>query len=86
MRFGEIERSTTNPFLSLLRSLPEEFPFQTQKYESDVPSHNERWLRIKTEMPSGSSRNRGSIGHANGVGINGEINVRFKRSAGKRDR
>jgi len=36
MSFGEIERPTTNPFPSLLSSLPEDFPYQTPKYESDV--------------------------------------------------
>ncbi|MQB06038.1 hypothetical protein DXT91_18205 [Agrobacterium tumefaciens] len=36
MRFGEIERSTTNQILSLLQSRPEDFACQTPKYESDV--------------------------------------------------
>jgi hypothetical protein len=36
MRFGEIERPTTNQIPSLLRSRPEDFPCQAPKYESDV--------------------------------------------------
>lgn len=36
MRFREIERPTTNPLQSLLQSLPEDFPCQTPKYESDA--------------------------------------------------
>ncbi|WP_318284986.1 hypothetical protein, partial [Bradyrhizobium lupini] len=40
MRFGEIERPTTNPFPSLLWSLPENIPYQTPEYENDVFSHN----------------------------------------------
>jgi len=36
MRFGEIERPTTNQIPSLLRSRPEDFTCQTAKYESDV--------------------------------------------------
>jgi len=49
MRFGEIERPTTNQIPSLLRSLPEGFPCQTPKYESDVFSHNRRWFSAKPE-------------------------------------
>lgn len=49
MRFGEIERSATNQILSLLRSQPEDFAYQTPKYESDVFSHNRRWLSAKPE-------------------------------------
>ena len=36
MRFGEIERPTTNQIPSLLRSWPEDFTCQNPKYESDV--------------------------------------------------
>ncbi|QCM01537.1 hypothetical protein CFBP6624_14860 [Agrobacterium tumefaciens] len=36
IRFGEIERPTTNQTLSLPRSRPEDFAYQTPKYESDV--------------------------------------------------
>ena len=77
MSFGEMERPTTNPFPSLLSSLPEDFPYQTPKYESDVFSQNRRRLRIKTGTFPGSSRNRDSIGQAKGVGMKGEIKVSF---------
>ncbi len=84
MSFGEIERPTTNPFPSLLWSLPEDFLCQPPKYESDVLSHNRRWLRIKTGTFLGSSRNRGIIGQANRAGISGEIKILAKSRNNKR--
>lgn len=70
--FGEIERPTTNQIPSLLRSLPEDFPCQAPKYESDVSLSQPALAQRKTGMSPGSSRNRCSIEQANGVGMNGE--------------
>jgi len=74
MRFGEIERSTTNPIPSLLRSLPEDFTCQTPKYESDVFLSQPALAPLQTGIFPGSSQNRGSIEQANRVGMRGEQN------------
>lgn len=72
MHFREIERSTTNQILSLLRSLPEDFPCQTPKYESDVFLSQSALAPLQTGMFPGSSRNVASIEQANRVGMRGE--------------
>jgi hypothetical protein len=75
MHFREIERSTTNQILSLLRSLPEDFPCQAPKYESDVFLSQQALAPLQTGMFPGSSRNRCSIEQANRVGMNGETKI-----------
>ncbi|EMS94800.1 hypothetical protein H009_25475 [Agrobacterium tumefaciens str. Cherry 2E-2-2] len=49
MRFGEIERPTTNQIPSLLQSLPEDFPVRPQNMRVTSFSHSRRWLRFKPE-------------------------------------
>lgn len=85
MRFGEIERPTTNPIPSLLRSLPEDFPCQTPKYESDVFLSQPALAPLQTGMFPGSSRNRCSIEQANRVGMRGEMKILAARLKKKRD-
>jgi hypothetical protein len=86
MRFGEIERSTTNPIPSLLRSLPEYFACPAPKYESDVFLSQPALAPLQTGMFPGSSRNRCSIFQANRVGMNGEIKVVVANRNNKRDK
>ncbi|WP_323689988.1 hypothetical protein [Rhizobium sp. AN95] len=49
-----------------------DFAYQTPKYESDVFSHNRRWLSAKPETSAGSLRNKGSIRQAKRAGITGK--------------
>ena len=85
MRFREIERSTTNPFPSLLRSLPDS-PCQPPKYESDVFLSQPALAPLQTGIFPGSSRNRPIIGHAKRSGINGEAKSSFQNAKGAENR
>jgi hypothetical protein len=69
VRFGEIERPTTNQIPSLLRSWPEDFTCQTSKYESDVFLSQPALAQLQTGMSPGPSLNRDSIGQTNRAGM-----------------